>query len=230
MTEAEWMDCADPQRMLEFLQGKGSARKQRLFVVECCCRAVRGGKQVGYNFLATAEKWVNGQTDGEALRQTFNDSQVPFLLLLSLVENKYLEVAEWAMQEAIGFAYDAGLSQEVEELQKMMDCCLPDFNQPRCHVAAQEERLAQASSLHDLFGPTPFRSITVDSAWLTWQNGTIPKLAQGIYADHAFDRLPILADALEEAGCIDADILSHCRQPGPHGRGCWIVDLLLRKE
>ena len=52
------------------------------------------------------------------------------------------------------------------------------------------------------------------------------KVAQGIYYDRAFDRLPILADALEDAGCHDAAILEHCRQPGPHVRGCWVVDLL----
>ena len=56
------------------------------------------------------------------------------------------------------------------------------------------------------------------------------KLAQGIYDDRAFDRMPVLADALEEAGCYDADILAHCRQPGEHVRGCWVVDLLLGKE
>ena len=56
------------------------------------------------------------------------------------------------------------------------------------------------------------------------------KLAQGIYEERAFDRLPILADALEDAGCDNADILSHCRGPGPHARGCWVVDLLLGKK
>jgi hypothetical protein len=55
-------------------------------------------------------------------------------------------------------------------------------------------------------------------------------LAEGIYADRAFDRLPILADALEEAGCTDAEVLAHCRGPGPHVRGCWVVDLILGKE
>ena len=58
---------------------------------------------------------------------------------------------------------------------------------------------------------------------------TVVQLAQSIYDDRAFDRLPILADALEEAGCTDAAILDHCRGPGPHVRGCWAVDLLLGK-
>jgi hypothetical protein len=63
-----------------------------------------------------------------------------------------------------------------------------------------------------------------------WNESTVTELAQAIYTDRAFDRLPILADALEEAGCTDAAILEHCRGPGPHVRGCWVVDLLLGKE
>jgi hypothetical protein len=54
-------------------------------------------------------------------------------------------------------------------------------------------------------------------------------LAESIYDDRAFDRLPILADAVEEAGCTDIDILIHCRGPGPHARGCWVVDAILGK-
>jgi hypothetical protein len=54
-------------------------------------------------------------------------------------------------------------------------------------------------------------------------------MAQAIYNERGFDRLPILGDALEDAGCTDRDILDHCRGPGPHVRGCWAVDLLLGK-
>jgi hypothetical protein len=52
-------------------------------------------------------------------------------------------------------------------------------------------------------------------------------LADAIYAERAFDRLPILADALEDAGCDSADPLAHCRGDGPHVRGCWVVDFVL---
>jgi hypothetical protein len=55
-------------------------------------------------------------------------------------------------------------------------------------------------------------------------------LATGIYDERAFDRLPILADALEEAGCDNADVLAHCRGDGPHARGCWVVDGVLGRE
>ncbi|WP_029631810.1 hypothetical protein [Zavarzinella formosa] len=87
----------------------------------------------------------------------------------------------------------------------------------------------QVLLLHDIFGNL-FRPPALDPAWLTWDAGTIPAIAQGIYEESAFHRLPILADALEDAGCEDADILAHCRGPGPHVRGCWVVDLMLGKK
>jgi hypothetical protein len=91
---------------------------------------------------------------------------------------------------------------------------------------AETEEASQCGLLRDIFG-NPFRPVAVDPAWRT-SNVTV--LAQAIYDDRAFDRLPILADALEDAGCDNADILNHCRQPGEHVRGCWVVDLLLGKQ
>jgi hypothetical protein len=76
----------------------------------------------------------------------------------------------------------------------------------------------------------PFRAVQVDPAWLTWGGGLVRRLAQSIYEERRFGGLPVLADALEEAGCDDADLLGHLRGPGPHVRGCWAVDLLLGKE
>jgi hypothetical protein len=93
----------------------------------------------------------------------------------------------------------------------------------------QAEWARQASLLRDVMG-NPFRSVSINTCWLTWNDRTIPKIAAGIYADRAFDSLPILADALEDAGCDNADLLAHCRGPGPHVRGCWAVDLILGKQ
>jgi hypothetical protein len=90
--------------------------------------------------------------------------------------------------------------------------------------------------LRDIFGPLPFRAVTIDPAWLTWNERTIVRLAQDIYEDRIHpggtldqSRLAILADALEEAGCSDKEILGHCRSPKDHVRGCWLIDLLLNK-
>jgi hypothetical protein len=73
----------------------------------------------------------------------------------------------------------------------------------------------------------PFRPVTFAPSW---RSETAVALASGIYAERAFDRLPILADALEEAGCDNGDVLTHCRGPGPHVRGCWVIDLVLGKN
>jgi hypothetical protein len=72
----------------------------------------------------------------------------------------------------------------------------------------------------------PFRPVALNPSWLT---ETVVALATGVYTGRAFDRMPILADALEEAGCDNADVLNHCRGEGPHVRGCWVVDLVLGK-
>ena len=84
----------------------------------------------------------------------------------------------------------------------------------------------QAVLAREIFG-NPFRPVTLNPAWLT---STVLALANGIYSERAFDRMPILADALQDAGCDNEDILTHCRQSGEHTRGCWVVDLLLGKE
>ena len=86
-----------------------------------------------------------------------------------------------------------------------------------------------ANLVRDIIG-NPFRAIAVNPTWLTWNDGTVTRIAQTIYDDRAYDHFPILADALEDAGCDNADILAHCREPGEHVRGCWVIDLLLGKQ
>jgi hypothetical protein len=92
--------------------------------------------------------------------------------------------------------------------------------------AQDAERAVQCELFRDIIG-NPFRPAVLDRHWKT---ATTFALAQSIHEDLAFDRMPILADALEEVGCTEAEILSHCRGPGPHVRGCWVVDLVLGKE
>jgi hypothetical protein len=87
----------------------------------------------------------------------------------------------------------------------------------------------QANLLRDIFG-NPFRPITLEPSWLTWHGGLLVSMGQRMYDSRDFSDMPVLADALEEAGCQDQDILGHCRSGGEHVRGCWVVDLLLGKE
>jgi hypothetical protein len=91
---------------------------------------------------------------------------------------------------------------------------------------------AQADLLRDILG-NPFRPVAVSSAWLTPQ---VVAVAQAAYDQREppagtldVARLAVLADALEEAGCTDQTVLDHLRGPGPHVRGCWVVDLILGK-
>ncbi len=92
----------------------------------------------------------------------------------------------------------------------------------------QEEsiRAKHCDLVRDIFG-NPFRPVTLDPRWLT---STVLDLARIIYDERTFERMPILADALMDAGCDSEEILSHCRNGGPHVRGCWVIDLLLANE
>jgi hypothetical protein len=85
---------------------------------------------------------------------------------------------------------------------------------------------AQAALLRDLFG-NPFRPVGIAGPWLT---PDVAALAQAIYDGRLFGNLPVLADALEEAGCADRELVAHLRGPGPHVLGCWALDAVLGKH
>ena len=94
----------------------------------------------------------------------------------------------------------------------------------------QTEQKELANLLRDIFGPLTFRTLTVEPSWLSWNDGTMARLAKTIYEDRRFEDMPILADALMDAGCHNEEILNHCRRPREHVRGCWALDLILGKE
>jgi hypothetical protein len=93
-------------------------------------------------------------------------------------------------------------------------------------TAVRAELREQTHLARDIFG-NPFRPVSFDPAWRTW---TAVALAQQMYESRDFSAMPILGDALQDAGCTDEEVLGHCRGPGPHVRGCWVVDLVLGKE
>jgi hypothetical protein len=90
-----------------------------------------------------------------------------------------------------------------------------------------DARAAQITLLHDIVGPLPFRPVSLNRTWLTLD---VVMMSQAIYEERTFDRLPALADALEAAGCRDAEVLRHLREPGTHVRGCWALDAVLGKS
>jgi hypothetical protein len=99
------------------------------------------------------------------------------------------------------------------------------YNQPL--TDPQREELARQTTLLRDIAPNPLR---LEPFSLEWRTDTALQLACQMYESRDFSAMPILADALQDAGCDNEDILSHCRGPGPHVRGCWVVDLVLGKE
>jgi hypothetical protein len=208
MTEAEWNECDDPQKMLEFLPGKASDRRLWLFAAACCRRAWsllidKRSRQA----VEAVENMADGLIDdlSAALEQAnevvspLPDERAAAARAAQLAANPSAELSAY-------FASQAAASAE--------------------KVVPSRAR-GQSGLLRCIFGPLPFRPITLDPNWIT---SPAKQLAEAIYLARAFDRLPVLADALEDAGCNQQDVLQHCRQPGEHVRGCWVVDLLTGRE
>jgi hypothetical protein len=212
MTEAEWLECANPQSMLEFLQGKASERKLRLFAC-ACSREI--WPLLKHNNSRRAVEVTERYVDGKATTEQRGRADVNAVLAAERSEqDTFEEAAGWLAAWVGNERVDQTAEMTIENAGWLARLGGPKI--PLCAL------------LRDIFG-IPFRPIALNPTWLAWHGGTIPRISQGIYDERAFDRLPILADALEEAGCDNADILNHCRQPGEHYRGCWVVDLLLGK-
>lgn len=201
MTEGQWFSGSDLQGMLAALGSRASNRKLRLFAVACCRRCPSWMKGPGdRTALATVADYADGLGDERSLRDSRNQLDFP---------------AWWAAWDPTWIDGAAAVRYLAEALPATA---------------------GGVALVRDIFA-NPFRPPTVISqAWLRWSGGTLRQLAQAAYA--AADpqrgsldatRLAVLADALEEAGCTDADLLGHCRRPGDHIRGCWALDLLLEK-
>jgi hypothetical protein len=229
MTEAEWLACTDPTPMLEFLGEKASNRKLRLFAVACCRRVWQlVDDEPSRTAVDVAERLADGQATN-AERRTAAVAGYP---------RKGPATIGW---QAVACVVSLPAKHAADRTSHNSASALgrasttipykPTSSDNTAYFAAvaegeAKERKAQTPLLRDIIG-TPFRSVVFDPSWCMPE---VVKLAQVMYDQRAFDRMPELADALEEAGCSDADILDHCRQPGEHVRGCWVVDLLLGKE
>jgi hypothetical protein len=242
MTEAEWNACTDPGPMLEFLRGKVSDRKLRLFSVGCCRRVWHSMEdERSRRAVEMAERFVDGHCSREELDLAWRNSWVPTASrhVARSAASAASAASTWYDDEDIYRWLEEGVTIPAEQIERAMGLARQRAEQAAAWKAAQSvlkpaasaaatrtEVQTQADLLHEIVG-NAFRPASLDSAWLT---PTVKQLAESIYEERGFDRLPILADALEDAGCTDADILSHCRKPGEHCRGCWVVDLLLGKE
>lgn len=226
MTEAEWLACDDWDSMLVHIGGKGFNRKLLLLAVALCrhvwdhfpfdeCRQI----------VEAVERLADHpDVDGTDYRIV---AEVNNLFATVQEAHHLVRVADIQARGAYLAALNCGGMWHDPDgnIEGVANAIAFSLGKDTEGPVWEAERLAQAKLLHDLFG-NPFRPVAFD---LRWRSDTAVSLASGIYAERAFDRLPILADALEEAGCDHPDVLSHCRGPGPHVRGCWVVDGVLGK-
>ena len=216
MTEAQWLTSTDSMSMLEFLKGKANGRKLRLFAVACCRRIWHLFlHEDSFKSLEVGERFAEGEATDEELRMADE------LAMLAGDDDSWHSMQEaiiaWAGALPVQKNGQSAALWAVREIQSVFA-----ENEPK----SEEERVAQGILLREIFG-NPFRPVALNPAWLRWHDGTVVKIAQSIYGERAFDRMPILADALTDSGCDNEEILNHCRSDSPHVKGCWVIDLCL---
>jgi hypothetical protein len=223
MTEPEWLTCTNPHPMLAFLRAHSTERRAKLFACACCRTAWNLLDDEARKAIRRLETFVEGEAS-------------EFDQLVARAEwlgNSAWDVTSWRFpllsqtEQHVMRAIHATL---FSSLPDVLDCCTEVGSALRDTSSGAERSAATWTTLiREVFG-NPFRQIAAESVWLTWNDRTVARIAKAIYDERAFSRMPILADALEDAGCDDANILNHCRGPGPHVRGCWVVDLILGKQ
>jgi hypothetical protein len=220
MTEAEWLGTGEPAELIDQLAG-ATPRKRRLFCVACCQRVITPSHApVLRNALAVAEEFADANASRSAL----------------LSAGRQVRVHRRQSVQGRGSYSLSDLSPEAEAVGAL---CKPGSGCDPHTILAwisqfkgmgseadRKEQVAQRVLLRDVFG-NPFRPVSFSPEWRT---DTVLALARQIYESRDSDVMPILADALQDAGCGIADILDHCGGTKLHVRGCWVVDLVLGKE
>jgi hypothetical protein len=219
MTEDEWLRCTNPHRMLAHLPATPYERKLRLLACACCRRFL--WKDIGDQRVRAAVEASERCADGLATKAQMFAAR---------------RVAEWC--RAPGGATRPELAAQFaawgrprEGLRYLLIAGLGAGNTYNAWTGTDlsprrgSHAIAVCGLLRDIIG-NPFRPVTFDPSWRTPE---ALALARAVYDERRFEDLPVLADALEEAGCADRDILGHCRGKGEHARGCWVVDLVLDK-
>jgi hypothetical protein len=224
MTEQEWLECTDPQKMLWLVRCKASGRKLRLFA--CACRRCIWHlltDEPSRQEVEVAERFA----DGEATRAELDAARG--------AANAARGAAEHAPcvsdRDPVNAMWVAG--EVADAAAEAAGDAAGDAAEAAAYAAEDAAWKAQCDLLRELFG-NPFRPVSLAPSWMT---PAVLTLAQAAYDNRLLPSgqldntsLAVLADALEEAGCDNADTLAHLRGPGPHVRGCWPVDLLLAKE
>ncbi len=213
MTEAEWMACTDPVAMLKASRSRLRHRKVRLFAVACCrCVLPLLTDQRSRNAVEVAERYADGVASDEELKAAAQAASAVHREAFK-IKGKEGACREWAA----ALVADRVAFRAAESVSWM----------------SGTTKVGRADLVRDIIG-NPFRPIALDHAWLT---PTVLTLAQAAYDERSLPtgtldpaRLAVLADALEDAGYADPELLGHLRGPGLHVRGCWALDLLLGRE
>jgi hypothetical protein len=231
MTGAEWLACADPEPMLEFLANRASERKLQLFAVACCRRAwhlMTDPRQ--HEAVEAAERFA----DGLLTEADFQEVLHPIVdLWAHLPESVGREGAWSASHYIIAATRHLGTGDGAPYAANYASGALAGLagtqGSPDWFAVRQAEDAAQCQLIRDLFGnpPVPFH---FDPHWLSGEGSTAVERAREVYREGTFASLSWLGEVLEQAGCRDRDVLEHCKGPGPHARGCWVVDALLGHE
>jgi hypothetical protein len=214
VTEDEWLACVDPLPLVDFLRRRASPRKLRLIAC-ACCRLIwdRLTDERSRQGVEVAERFADGLATAAELG-TACDAAYDASMAAALIS-----ATAWAAASAAASTSHPDIAARIGG-----DGGAVGMSAYRARGA---RRLRQCQVVRDVMGPLLFRRVEIAPAWLAWAGGTVPNLARAIHEERAFERLPVLADALEEAGCTDDLILDHCRSGGEHVGGCWLVDLAL---
>ena len=213
MTEAEWQSSTDPHALFHHLRWwvRPPERKHRLFACAVCRQCWPLLSDLGRHAVTLAEAAADGQPIDDRPGVEYDLLNEHNTLRVQRVPLPHPTPEEQA--SLIAYAVVASASGGVEAADDAIRN-VPDAAVPLVEL------------LREVFG-NPFSPVTFRAEWRT---ETVVALARGIYAERAFDRLPILADALQDAGCTGEAILAHCRGPGPHIRGCWVTDACIGKS
>jgi hypothetical protein len=234
MTGAEWLACMDAEKLLRAVEDCASERKLRLLSAALCqsIRHLLTDKR-SRQAVRLARLSVDGWATPEACTIAREEAaQVPYWRPTAAefaANAARLTLRDMSVSNVVGIfgLTEAAISAEVTERAggKKNPILTEQLGKEAARKARENERVA-IQLIRDVFG-NPFDPVSFDPRWRTLN---VLAIAEGTYAGPAFDRMPILADALEDVGCTNAGLLAHCRQGGEHIRGCWVVDLVLAKE
>jgi hypothetical protein len=239
MTETVWLTTGDLLAMLAYLGERiraGSlaevtyARKARLAACACCRR--RWGLLTDRRSRAAieaAERFADGELDTAALAEVEQEANFVALEAPYFLMPAALAAAVAAAQPPLDVRTVFRCYLQKAQRDAVFECGLPSEEGAAAAAASTQEMRIQCGVLREVFG-NPFRPPQVEPALRRWNDGCVVRLAQRIYEERCWDDLPILCDALADAGCTDERLIAHCAAPAEHARGCWALDALLGRE